>query len=112
MTKYTFHEGRRDHVALQENAPRVMCLTKGAPGTAPGHPGLLPRRPAHQPGERHRGCHAEVRFPSVRAAEDFPSHAVCTAGSAKVCCCPERSPFEAGWWYFRVFLKKPVAHHR
>ena len=70
------------------------------------------RRPAHQPGESHQGCHAEVHPSSDLAAKDFPSHAVCTAGSAKVCCCPDRPPFEAGWWYFRAFLKKPAADHR
>ena len=36
-------------IALQENALRVMCLTRGTPGSAPAEPGLLQRRPAHQP---------------------------------------------------------------
>ena len=36
-------------IALQENALRVMCLTRGRPGTAPGEPELLQTRPAHQP---------------------------------------------------------------
>ena len=36
-------------IALQENALRVMCLTRGTPGSAPGEPELLQRRPAHQP---------------------------------------------------------------
>ena len=31
---------------------------------------------------------AEANPASDLAAEDFPSHAVCMAGSAKVCCCP------------------------
>ena len=99
-------------IALQENALRVMCLPRGTPRSASGEPGLLPRRPAHQPGESHQGCHAEAHSASDLAAEDFPRPAVCTAGSAKVCCCPERPPFEAGWWYFREFLEKPPAHRR
>ena len=36
-------------IASQENALRVMCLTRGTPGSASGEPGLLQRRPAHQP---------------------------------------------------------------
>ena len=36
-------------IAVQENALRVMCLTRGTPGSASGEPGLLQRRPAHQP---------------------------------------------------------------
>ena len=38
-------------IALQENALRVMCLTRGTPGSAPAEPGLLQRRPPHQPWE-------------------------------------------------------------
>ena len=38
-------------IALQENALRVMCLSRGPPGSAPGEPGLLQRRPPHQPWE-------------------------------------------------------------
>ena len=38
-------------IALQENALRVMCLSRGVPGSAPGEPGLLQRRPPHQPWE-------------------------------------------------------------
>ena len=99
-------------IALQENALRVMCLPRGTPRSASAEPGLLPRRPAPQPGERHRGCHLEVVSHYFLQPEDFPGHAVCTAGSAKVCCCPERPPLRAGRWYFRIFLKKPLAHHR
>ena len=36
-------------IALQENALRVMCLTRGTPRSAPGEPELLQRPPAHQP---------------------------------------------------------------
>ena len=32
-----------------ENALRVMCLTRGTPGSSPGEPELLQRRPAQQP---------------------------------------------------------------
>ena len=46
-------------IALQENALRVMCLSRGSLGSVSGEPALLQRRPAHQPGERRQGCHAE-----------------------------------------------------
>ena len=36
-------------IALQENALRVTCLTRGSSGSAAGEPELLQRRPAHQP---------------------------------------------------------------
>ena len=33
-------------IPVQENALRVMCLPRGTPGSAPGQPELLQRRPA------------------------------------------------------------------
>ena len=35
-------------IALQENALRVMCLSRGSPRSAPGESELLQKRPAHQ----------------------------------------------------------------
>ena len=48
-------------IALQENALRVMCLSRGPPGSAPGEPGLLQRRPPHQPWEAP--CSLSFRAP-------------------------------------------------
>ena len=41
---------------VQENALRVMWLSRGTSGSASGEPPLLQSRPAPQPGERTRAA--------------------------------------------------------
>ena len=97
---------------MQENALRVMWLSRETSGSASGEPALLQSRPAPQPGERRQGCHAEVPLRSVLAPEDFPSHAAGTAGSALTRSSSEIRFRGAGWWHFRENCEIRAASRR
>ena len=69
---------------------RVMRLTRGTRRSAAGEPGLLPRRPEHQPRQASRTTTTPAQKDSGLWRNAFPRLGACTVSSVR--------PWSAGPW--------------